>query len=262
MSNFRGQQKLDGPQAADRGQRDEFRQGRRRRAEPFELRRRAHAVPRIRPRAARDAVGRDLSRSCRAPMSPAISSSSRRSSTSTGSSSRKCCAASPSTTRPASRCPRRCSTSSRGARRFNQGFATVEYTASALVDLKLHLDPSPDDVDVVAFERPELARIGMPEGDRDAPPHAAFPARLFRRLFGRLLQLPVVGSSRRRRLRGVRGGGRHLRSRGRPSGCTTSSTPPAARRDYDEAYRAFRGRPPSPAALFRKRGLDAGPERG
>ena len=39
------------------------------------------------------------------------------------------------------------------ARRFNQGWATVEYTASALVDLKLHLDPSPDEVDVVAFER-------------------------------------------------------------------------------------------------------------
>ncbi|HLY00215.1 MAG TPA: M3 family metallopeptidase, partial [Roseiarcus sp.] len=34
------------------------------------------------------------------------------------------------------------------ARRFNQGFATVEYTASALVDLKLHLDPSPGEIDV------------------------------------------------------------------------------------------------------------------
>ena len=30
-------------------------------------------------------------------------------------------------------------------------------------------------------------------------------------------------------------------------------------RDSDEAYRAFRGRPPSPAALFRKRGLDLVP---
>ena len=49
------------------------------------------------------------------------------------------------------------------ARRFNQGWATVEYTASALVDLRLHLDPSPADVDVVAFERQELARIGMPD---------------------------------------------------------------------------------------------------
>jgi peptidyl-dipeptidase Dcp len=29
-------------------------------------------------------------------------------------------------------------------------------------------------------------------------------------------------------------------------------------RDYDEAYRAFRGRSPSPEALFRKRGLELG----
>ena len=28
-------------------------------------------------------------------------------------------------------------------------------------------------------------------------------------------------------------------------------------RDYEEAYRAFRGRAPSPAALFRKRGLES-----
>src|SRR5208283_2797331 len=50
------------------------------------------------------------------------------------------------------------------AQNFNQGFATVEYTASALVDMKLHLDPAPDDVDVVSFERAELERIGMPAG--------------------------------------------------------------------------------------------------
>src|SRR5258707_700703 len=50
------------------------------------------------------------------------------------------------------------------ARQFNQGWATVEYTASALVDLRLHLDPSPADVDVVAFEKQVLERIGMPEG--------------------------------------------------------------------------------------------------
>jgi peptidyl-dipeptidase Dcp len=29
-------------------------------------------------------------------------------------------------------------------------------------------------------------------------------------------------------------------------------------RDYEAAYEAFRGRPPSAAALFRKRGLEAG----
>ena len=39
------------------------------------------------------------------------------------------------------------------ARTFNQGFATVEYTASAIVDLDLHLLERPDDLDVMAFER-------------------------------------------------------------------------------------------------------------
>jgi peptidyl-dipeptidase Dcp len=48
------------------------------------------------------------------------------------------------------------------ARRFNQGLDTVEYTASAMVDLALHARTSMDGLDVMAFERDELARIGMP----------------------------------------------------------------------------------------------------
>jgi len=47
------------------------------------------------------------------------------------------------------------------ARRFNQGFETVEYTACALVDMALHAR-DPQDLDITAFERDELARIGMP----------------------------------------------------------------------------------------------------
>jgi peptidyl-dipeptidase Dcp len=44
---------------------------------------------------------------------------------------------------------------------FNQGFETVEYLASALIDMKLHLaGDTPIDPD--AFERVELARLGMP----------------------------------------------------------------------------------------------------
>src|SRR4029077_867639 len=35
------------------------------------------------------------------------------------------------------------------ARQFNQGFATVEFAASALVDLDLHLEAAPDAIDVV-----------------------------------------------------------------------------------------------------------------
>ena len=50
-------------------------------------------------------------------------------------------ASSPRTTRPASRCRRRWSTRSRRPETFNQGFATVEYLSSALVDMKLHTRP-------------------------------------------------------------------------------------------------------------------------
>ena len=59
--------------------------------------------------------------------------------------------------------------------------------------------------------------------DRDAPPPAAFrPRVLRRRLCGGLLQLHVVGSARRRRVRGLRGDRRHFRCRHRQA---------AARRD-------------------------------
>lgn len=50
------------------------------------------------------------------------------------------------------------------ARLFNQGFETVGYTACALVDLALHEQPTDGDVDVVAFEKTELERLGMPTG--------------------------------------------------------------------------------------------------
>jgi peptidyl-dipeptidase Dcp len=49
----------------------------------------------------------------------------------------------------------------RSARTFNQGFATVEYLAAALVDLKLHLAAEPV-LDPEAFERETLAALGMP----------------------------------------------------------------------------------------------------
>ena len=45
---------------------------------------------------------------------------------------------------------------------FNQGFATVEYLASAIVDMMLHTDPN-GVVDPDAFERQALAKIGMPK---------------------------------------------------------------------------------------------------
>jgi peptidyl-dipeptidase Dcp len=141
------------------------------------------------------------------------------------------------------------------ARRFNQGWATVEYTASALVDLKLHLDPSPDKVDVVAFEREELKRIGMPDAIamRHRTPHfqhifsGGYSAAYYSYLWSEVLDAD---------------GFEAFEERGDIFDPETAKRleefvyAAGASRDYDEAYRAFRGRPPSPDALFRKRGLE------
>jgi len=140
------------------------------------------------------------------------------------------------------------------ARQFNQGWAAVEYTASALVDLRLHLDPSPGDVDVVAFERQELARIGMPDAIamRHRSPHfqhifsAGYSAAYYSYLWSEVLDadgfeafeeagdiFDAVVAQRLHDFVYAAGGSR----------------------DYEAAYAAFRGRAPSPLALFRKRGL-------
>src|SRR5579863_7953542 len=45
------------------------------------------------------------------------------------------------------------------ARKFNQGFATVEFVASALLDLEFHTQPASASADVHAFESRELEKI-------------------------------------------------------------------------------------------------------
>jgi peptidyl-dipeptidase Dcp len=59
------------------------------------------------------------------------------------------------------------------ARNFNQGFATVEYTACAMIDLELHARADDKPVDIAQFERDFLARVGMPAeiGLRHRPTH-------------------------------------------------------------------------------------------
>ncbi|MCA8879920.1 MAG: M3 family metallopeptidase [Rhodobacteraceae bacterium] len=60
-----------------------------------------------------------------------------------------------------------------GARNFDQGFATVEYVASALVDLAFHDGKPP--ADIMARQAEILDEIGMPHaiGMRHATPHFA-----------------------------------------------------------------------------------------
>ena len=86
---------------------------------------------------------------------------------------------------------------------FNQGFATVEYLASALVDMKLHLAGDVD-IDPDAFEKQTLAELGMPKEivmRHRTPQFTHIFAE--RRLLGRLLQLPVVRRADGRRRRSV-----------------------------------------------------------
>jgi len=57
------------------------------------------------------------------------------------------------------------------ARNYDQGFATVEYLASALVDLDFHAGPAP--ADPMAAQAATLAALGMPAAIvmRHATPH-------------------------------------------------------------------------------------------
>ena len=140
-------------------------------------------------------------------------------------------------------------------RNFNQGFATVEFVSSALLDLEMHLIDRPDGLDALAFEKQMLERIGMPEGMvmRHRPPHFqhvfagdAYSSAYYSYLWSETLDADGFGAFEEAgdifdpaiaaRLR------EFIYAAGN-------------RRDPDEAYRAFRGRDPDPAALFRKRGF-------
>ncbi len=48
------------------------------------------------------------------------------------------------------------------AKHFNQGFATVEYLAGALYDLKIHLEPAGKAIDPAEFEKRTMKELGMP----------------------------------------------------------------------------------------------------
>ncbi|HZF27130.1 MAG TPA: M3 family metallopeptidase [Steroidobacteraceae bacterium] len=50
----------------------------------------------------------------------------------------------------------------KASEKFNQGFAVVEYLAAAIVDMDIHTRPD-GEIDPDAFEREDLARVGMPK---------------------------------------------------------------------------------------------------
>jgi len=143
------------------------------------------------------------------------------------------------------------------SRQFNQGFATVEYLSSALVDMALHTRPD-GIVDPDAFEEETLERIGMPQEIvmRHRLPHFnhlfssdAYSAGYYSYLWSEVMDADtwaafeeagnVWDPETARRF------AEYLLSTGNET-------------DRAEAYRQFRGRDPDVDALLRKRGFPTG----
>jgi peptidyl-dipeptidase Dcp len=144
------------------------------------------------------------------------------------------------------------------ARTFNQGFATVEYVASALVDLELHLRPPAavvKEFDINAFERDALASIGMPAEIvmRHRPPHFAhvfsgsgYAAAYYSYMWSEVLDADAFAAFEETGDVFHAGTARKLYDHVYSAG---------GARDPAELYLAFRGRMPSVDGLLKKRGL-------
>ena len=140
------------------------------------------------------------------------------------------------------------------AQGFNQGFGTVEYTAAALIDMALHSHPAPETIAVEDFERSFLASIGMPAeiGIRHRPAHfqhlfagGGYAAGYYSYLWSEVLDADGFDA---------------FREAGDPFDAATAARlrvllSAGDTRDPMALYVAFRGRPPSTAALLRSRDL-------
>jgi len=143
------------------------------------------------------------------------------------------------------------------ARNFNQGFATVEYLASAFVDLELHRRKDVTGLDISAFEKETLERIGMPREIimRHRTPHFThvfagdgYSSGYYSYLWSEVLDADAfkafeeTGDAFNKEL------AEKLKHFIYSAGNL---------RDPAEAYTAFRGRLPTADALLAKRGLAA-----
>jgi peptidyl-dipeptidase Dcp len=142
------------------------------------------------------------------------------------------------------------------ARNFNQGFATVQYTASALIDLDLHRAAPAEPLDPARFERDFLDRMEVPKeiGLRHRLPHfqhlfagSGYAAGYYAYLWAEVLDADGFAAFTEAdnafdpelaaRLKAIYRAG--------------------DTRDPMELYREFRGREPAIAALLQQRGLEA-----
>jgi peptidyl-dipeptidase Dcp len=143
------------------------------------------------------------------------------------------------------------------ARTVDKGRETVEYIASATVDLDLHLMQSADGLDVNAFERSTLARIGMPDeiAMRHRPPHFAhvfsggyYASAYYSYMWSEVLDCDAFAAFEET-------GDIFNRDVAQRLYQYVLST--GGSRDPAELYLAFRGRMPSADALLKKRGFAA-----
>jgi peptidyl-dipeptidase Dcp len=146
------------------------------------------------------------------------------------------------------------------ARKFNQGFATVEFVSSALIDLEFHTQPASASRDVRAFERKELEKIGMPaeislrhrptqfghifSGDHYASGYYSY-------MWSEVMDADAFGAFEEAGNIFDPAVAKRLHDDIYSSGGS---------RDPEDAYIAFRGREPEPEALLRRRGLLDVPE--
>ena len=141
------------------------------------------------------------------------------------------------------------------ARSFNQGFATVEYCASAFVDLDMHLADTADTRDPLDFEKRVLDMIGMPREVvmRHRSPHfthifsgEGYAAGYYSYLWSEVLDADAFSAFEET------GDVFHKETARKLHDYIYSA---GNLRDPKQAYLAFRGRLPSADALIAKRGL-------
>ncbi len=140
------------------------------------------------------------------------------------------------------------------ARNEGQGFATVEYVSSALIDLALHRHEAPESLDLAEFEARFLEEIGMPEaiGLRHRPIHfghlfagGGYAAGYYFYLWAEVLDADGFDA---------------FKEAGDPFDAAVAARLKAIyeagdTQDPMELYVAFRGRRPRADALLRNRGL-------
>ena len=141
--------------------------------------------------------------------------------------------------------------------KFNQGFATVEYLSSAIVDMKLHNRTTPV-TDIDAFERNTLTEMGMPREIvmRHRLPQFghlfssdAYSAGYYSYLWSETMDADTWAAFEEAGSVWDRTVADRFRTILLETGNET---------DRIEAYRAFRGRDPDVTALLKKRGFPTG----